>query len=191
MNRRARGPHRRRRAVRGIHPLSLSAVGQEPAALDLRRPVPRGVLPGARQRRRLGQPDGVPGPGQRRDDVRGGGPLPASDGPRRRRGRPAARGLAGRRGAAVPPRRDAAGRGPALPHLAGGGRARGRSRRNGAGRSAGPAAEHGRSRFREPARWSRFAGQAGESPASWSASSKRSTGTSKYRRRGRGGVCSA
>jgi hypothetical protein len=52
-----RGPHRRRCPLRGVHPLPVPAVGQEPAALDLRRALPRGALPGPGRRGRLEQPD--------------------------------------------------------------------------------------------------------------------------------------
>ena len=48
MNRTLVDPDRQRRAVRGIHPLSVSAVGQEPAALDFRRAFSRALLPVAR-----------------------------------------------------------------------------------------------------------------------------------------------
>ena len=129
MNRAARGPDRRRRPVRGVHPLSLSAVGEEPAALDLRRPVSRGVRAGRRA---------APTPAAKQTEclvagrpptttVRGGRSLPAPDRPPGR-ANSTRRWRNGRRTRQPPFRPVETLRvgDQALSHLAGGGGARGR-----------------------------------------------------------------
>ncbi len=56
-----RRPDRQRRPLRGIPPLSLSALGEKPPALDVRRPVPaRSYSERTRRHRRLVSSDGMP-----------------------------------------------------------------------------------------------------------------------------------
>ena len=55
--------HRERRALRGVHPLPLSSVREEPPSLDLRRAVSRGLLSSDGGVRAIDQPDRVPAAG--------------------------------------------------------------------------------------------------------------------------------
>ena len=77
MSRRPGPRDRRRRALRGLHPLALPALGdEEPAALDLRRRVPARPQRGPR-RRSVVDGDAVPRRGLRRGGDRRAGALPA------------------------------------------------------------------------------------------------------------------